>query len=363
MNNGISNTHSTKTVATISNGSDQASNRLGSAQPTTMREQLSNTSNYVSAFPTTLHDFDNLPNELKLKIVEKLPFIDVASFSRIDKKHNALVRESYNPAPEINFVEELKKAIQDGNNHVIELLAEAGWADLARAIDYFGTTPLHLAVKSGKADVAEKLIQLGAKVDALDGFERSALVYAIGNRCDQQLIKSLLGKGADVNRIFHSDFSSGDNTLLMLAADSSYVDVLPLLKAAGIKNVGAVDSNGRTVLHHAVLRAVPSVGYPEPSPEMLKKLFELFPQDLKEIITLSDKNGRTVLHYAAIHADCQTLQTLLMLFPVELKKIINQTDKGGKTAVQLAHIGDGWNGYYRKEPDPENASLLSRFLK
>jgi ankyrin repeat protein len=51
---------------------------------------------------------------------------------------------------------------------VKELLSDAGRRSCLRAMNREGATPLHLAVQAGLMDVAQLLVNAGAKVDASD---------------------------------------------------------------------------------------------------------------------------------------------------------------------------------------------------
>lgn len=65
-----------------------------------------------------------------------------------------------------------------------------------------GQTPLHWASQNPTADcwrVLELLIEAGSKVNAVDYWKRTALIYASCNQDDPQVLEVLLRGGADIN--------------------------------------------------------------------------------------------------------------------------------------------------------------------
>ena len=63
---------------------------------------------------------------------------------------------------------------------VVDLLLNSG-AEVDK-VDKDGETPLMLAAREGEVHVTRRLLQEGAKVDAEDVFNRTALTYAIANK-------------------------------------------------------------------------------------------------------------------------------------------------------------------------------------
>lgn len=72
-----------------------------------------------------------------------------------------------------------------------------------------GWTPLHYACSTGRLDVAQFLIANGAKVNALSPSETTPLMMAVSSGNDE-LIKLLLDKGADLQMRNHEGFSAID---------------------------------------------------------------------------------------------------------------------------------------------------------
>jgi ankyrin repeat protein len=76
---------------------------------------------------------------------------------------------------------------------VKELLSDAGRRSCLRAMNREGATPLHLAVQSGLMDVAQLLVNAGAKVDAPDRVSGHS-----GDRAGRVSVRVLKGQGGCV---------------------------------------------------------------------------------------------------------------------------------------------------------------------
>ena len=71
--------------------------------------------------------------------------------------------------------------VNDGNLHKIrEILI--GVEDLSVIMDYDFRTPLHLAAVKDRAEIAQFLINRGAKVNALDRWRRTPLLEAVNHK-------------------------------------------------------------------------------------------------------------------------------------------------------------------------------------
>lgn len=92
---------------------------------------------------------------------------------------------------------EMSKAVKDGDFEQVKLLLEIGEADPNELDIITGSTPIHHACWTGKADIAEILLKNGANVNAqtLRGF--TPLHYAYQKNF-KQCVKVLLAHGADV---------------------------------------------------------------------------------------------------------------------------------------------------------------------
>ncbi len=123
----------------------------------------------------------------------------------------------------------------------------------ASARDKYGRTGLMLAALTGDVNLASNLISRGADVDAVDGYNYSALFYALG-RSDgktittppcrvnispkqKEVARLLIAKRANVNAIARDDF-----TPLCLAARCGDASLVQSLLDAGAKtNVMTTD--------------------------------------------------------------------------------------------------------------------------
>lgn len=98
------------------------------------------------------------------------------------------------------------------------------------------------ASRAGDVTRVETLLNNGAAVDALDEFERTALMFASSGGYDH-IVKLLLDHGADVNA--QDRF---DNTALMWACSGCHTLIVRLLLEKGanvaLRNVGDTDAEG-----------------------------------------------------------------------------------------------------------------------
>lgn len=96
--------------------------------------------------------------------------------------------------------ETLTQAIKRGDAAAVTQLLEAHPQLLhTRTVDYSGCCPLQLAIRSGKADIAELLLQRGASPDTRNYSGMTLLHSAIESRTPD-MVRLLLRYGADPNR-------------------------------------------------------------------------------------------------------------------------------------------------------------------
>jgi ankyrin repeat protein len=110
-----------------------------------------------------------------------------------------------------------------------------------------GGTPLHVAARRGKKDVAELLLANGADVNARDKMGKTPLHDAARHN-SKDVAELLLAKGADVNAR-----DKRGRTPLHLAARYNSKDVAELL-LANKADVNAKNNNGETSLHVAAIK-------------------------------------------------------------------------------------------------------------
>jgi ankyrin repeat protein len=138
----------------------------------------------------------------------------------------------------------LLEAARRGQGAVALRLVEAG----ARvdAMDAYGVTALMFSLITGSGETAKALLEKGADVDARDVDGRTALVEALTTENDlpPEIIPDLIRNGADVNvRI------PGGVTPLMIAVYGDPAVVKALVEAGA--DVNARDENGASALRMA----------------------------------------------------------------------------------------------------------------
>lgn len=82
---------------------------------------------------------------------------------------------------------------------VKELLSDAGRRSCLKALNREGATPLHAAVQTGHLDIAQLLVNAGAKVDATDRVSQHMHAHVAG--------KGERGGGAQVGQVHRSTAS------------------------------------------------------------------------------------------------------------------------------------------------------------
>lgn len=159
--------------------------------------------------------------------------------------------------------------------HEFQHLVEQHSDDLER-LNMFGMTPLSLAASEGRKEMAETLIEHGAKVDARDRSGDTALHWATHT----SIMKVLIDRGADVN----------------------------------VRN-----TNLETPLHFA---SVPTM------PESHDRVKYLLNQGAD--VHAKDAHQQTPLHVAAEYSDLEATQALIE------RGALDDLDSHGQTALQIA---------------------------
>ena len=122
----------------------------------------------------------------------------------------------------------LRNAARRGTLADVQAAVQSG-ADVNLAGGPERYTPLMLSAVNGKADIAEFLLSRGAKVDAVDSGNETALHYAAFRGRDE-IVKLLLAKGADPNARSKSLW-----TPLMSAACEGHANIVRALIAKGAR--------------------------------------------------------------------------------------------------------------------------------
>ena len=202
----------------------------------------------------------------------------------------------------------LHKAVFDDDINALEKIAKG---DLNKK-NAQGDTPLILAAKLGRTSIAQKLIALGAEVDAEDASGRTALFLASAAENEPIVVDLILG-GADVN----AQDPEG-NTPLHTAAKRGLLSIARILtdNAAGIE---AANSQGLRPLHLATIYGRP----------FLILLFALFGVS----INAQDAKGNTPLHYAAQEGMSDIAEIL-----IRLRADTNATNTSRSTPLHTAAL-------------------------
>jgi ankyrin repeat protein len=129
------------------------------------------------------------------------------------------------------------------------------------AADPDGTTALHWAVQTDRADLVEALLSAGAKVKATNRWGVTPLALAVANG-DPTITQALLKAGADPRAPV-----PGTGTPLLTAARSGNPDVIKALLAASVSANEAEEVSGQTALmwaaaedHPAAVRVLLAAG-------------------------------------------------------------------------------------------------------
>ena len=106
----------------------------------------------------------------------------------------------------------------------------------------FNETPLMKANKKGNINVTKELLNAGADHKIIDGYGNTWIHWAIDGGYRQELIRTMIDHGADVNAM-----NEHNETAIMTACRTGNVDALELLLSVGA-NVNAMNKHGETAL-------------------------------------------------------------------------------------------------------------------
>ena len=171
---------------------------------------------------------------------EQVPQSNIES-SRVSRAKTSS-KEIVQSVPLVNSPTPVYKTIHDavaqGNLADVKRHLQKG-AEIDAKDNYYGKTPLMVAVDRKNLDVVKFLIDKGADVNAKDKNGMTPLILAV-SYCQLDIVKFMLGKGADVNAK-----DKDGKTLLMLALNGGNLDVVKFLVAKGA-DVNAKNKNGKT---------------------------------------------------------------------------------------------------------------------
>ena len=175
------------------------------------------------------------------------------------------------------------------------LLEHSAAPALLLSKDDDGQNCLHYAVRGfANIDTLKLLIDRGASINHMDNQCRSPLMMAIiaaGISCPRDAIRTLLELGADP----HVTDDSRRNPAHLLVSSGCRVETETLHLLADYKiPINAIDSKGRTVLHHAAI-----------SGTLDRPMLHAFLNEWELDINARDNDQRTALDYAIFEAGRQ----------------------------------------------------------
>jgi uncharacterized protein len=138
----------------------------------------------------------------------------------------------------------LLRAVADGDARGVQD-ALADGADLKHR-DGDGRTPLVVATKADRVEVARVLLEAGADPDTKDDLQDSAFLYAGAEGLDE-ILAMTLDHGADVRST-----NRFGGTALIPASEHAHVETVRTLIAAGVP-LDHVNHLGWTALHEAIV--------------------------------------------------------------------------------------------------------------
>lgn len=203
----------------------------------------------------------------------------------------------------------LLKAASTNDSWSIEKILTYTEADINTHGDFMMHTPLHKAVMNDGLDATVKLLEMGAKINAVDLNGWTALHYAASNS-DTQFAKLLIEKGAKVNAV-----DLNDRTPLYAAAMSGEEELVNLLVKSGGK-INHTDNDGISVLDLAIIND---------DADMIRCLVSNGSKISAGI------DNTTPLEHAAELGKLQAIEAL-----IQLGSSINHKNSQGKTALELA---------------------------
>jgi len=132
-------------------------------------------------------------------------------------------------------------AVRDDNLAEVKLLISRGKRVNVRNRNYDGNSPLHFAVENGNLEIAEVLLNAGAKIDFKNSDKRTPLMM-LDEDATPELINLLLRHGAKIDSA-----DKKKNTALMNATEYGETEIVQLLLGSGA-NANARNRDGKTAL-------------------------------------------------------------------------------------------------------------------
>ena len=144
--------------------------------------------------------------------------------------------------------------VNKGIEELVQLVISKG-ANVNEA-DKRGVTPLMIAVGANDKSIYQALLSKNADIMAEDKFDRSVLIWAIENRSDEEIIKDLIDRGAQINPTYKKGFfflNKKRITPLMAAVRSGNEKIVKMLieRGADVTLKDRLGKKGRTALDFA----------------------------------------------------------------------------------------------------------------
>ncbi|KAL9601193.1 MAG: hypothetical protein Q9219_002693 [cf. Caloplaca sp. 3 TL-2023] len=197
-----------------------------------------------------------------------------------------------------------------------------------------GLTPLMLACRRGKVDVARLLLERGASINTRSHAESTALFEAVMAN-QSPVVKTLLGSSKlDVNE---EHLLNSERTALMFAIKDNYTDIVSLLLADPRIDIDKVDLEGNTALMFAAKAG------------QTDSLSQLLEQE-KISVDIVDQNKSSALIHAARNGWTEIVDRLLLKGANPLIK-----DLDGGTAL-LRAIDNGHTAVVQRLLESSDAS-------
>jgi ankyrin repeat protein len=243
----------------------------------------------------------------------------------------------------------IQAASSNPNPAVTEALVKAG-ADV-NGTDSLGATPLMHAAGYGRATVIRKLLELGAKVDAVDEIGDSALAWAARSNIDSGAIFDLLKAKADpttrnlrgLSPLYHAAVNPNSDILAVLLAAANF-DLSLLEAPEGSALFASVYFNPNVNVPRRLLSlgGNPNKPHVDGMTVLMASLVNPEPAMTKLILSQrvdpneKDAYGRTALMLAAAVADDPVVVRLLIGAGADL----SLKDNEGQTAFDYAARND-----------------------
>ncbi|XP_058463214.1 uncharacterized protein LOC131437711 [Malaya genurostris] len=192
------------------------------------------------------------------------------------------------------------------NSNLIEILIDRIGITV-NSVDKNGRTPLHYAARAGLNAVVEILLKHNADPDILDNRQETPLISAIvGGYCKTAELISL----KTTNYVNLNNYRSPDSQipLLHIAFHKGFFNLIIQLLSKSVLDLGALDVEGRTVLHYAVADGITHI---------IEQFFSY-----SQLFFTADNNGITPLGVCFVRSNTEIFELILD----GIRKDLNELD-------------------------------------